>query len=96
MKLALLGMAMMGTATFGTTDLFHKAQDVSGQVTAVYSAAADINHFADQDTIKVQQERLYDMAARLEPFAQEYGQADPDDIEALLRQAVAQTNTVIK
>ncbi len=82
MKLILLGMAMMGTATVGTTDLFHKAQGATENVTAVYAAAAGINHYGDAETMKEQQAHLYAVAERMAPFAEEFGKANPDELEA--------------
>ena len=85
MKLILMGMAMMGTATYGSTDLFHKAQDVTGNVTAVYATAAQIDHFADKNTRAKQQEKLFGMARDLEPFANEYGNASEQTLAMLGR-----------
>ncbi len=85
MKLILLGMAMMGTATYGSTDLFHKAQDVTDNVTAVYATAAQIDHFADAQTRAKQQQKLYSMARDLEPFANEFGNASEETLAMLGR-----------
>lgn len=83
MKLALLGLAMMGTATYGSTDLFDKAQDVTGNVTAIYETAGAINHFADAQTRFEQQQKLFSMATDLEPFATDFGKNGEDKIAML-------------
>ena len=85
MKLILLGLAMMGTATYGSTDLFHKAQDVTGNVTALYGAAAGIDHFADIQTRQAQQENLYAMADRVTPFVVDASQPAPEHFAMLQR-----------
>ncbi len=85
MKLVLLGMAMMGTATYNSTDLFAKAQDATGGVVAVYATAGKIDHFSDMSTRAKQQDKLFAVSAKMEPFAREYGQAEPERISYLSR-----------
>lgn len=85
MKIALLGLAMMGTATFGTTDLFQKAQDVTGGVTAIYASAGEINHFADAQTRHEQQQKLFAVAQEMDAFATEFGKNGEDKIAMLQR-----------
>ena len=97
MKIALLGLAMMGTATYGSADLFHKAQDVTGGVTAVYGAAASVDHYAETQARLEQQQKLYEVAAHLEPFADQYGRPDnADDVDAQLRAASLQTPALLE
>ena len=71
MKFFFMAAAMFGTITYGTTDLFQRAQVMTEGVGAVYVAASDINHFADTNTRTAQQQNLYVAAANLAPIAEE-------------------------
>lgn len=85
MKMIILGLAMMGTATAGSNGMFETAQSATGQMTAVYAAAGEINHFADIHTRAAQQDKLFEVASHLEPFAQEFGKADEQTLAMLNR-----------
>lgn len=83
MKLALLGLALMGTGTYNMTDMFHKAQDVTGGVTAIYASAGEINHFADAQTRIEQQQKLFAVAQEIDAFANDFGKKGEDKIAML-------------
>lgn len=83
MKLALLGLALMGTGTYSMTDMFHKAQDVTGGVTAIYESAGAINHFADAQTRFEQQQKLFAVAQEMDAFATEFGKKGEEKIAML-------------
>lgn len=72
MKFFFMAAAMIGTITYGTTDLFERAQVMTEGVGAVYVAASDINHHAQTNTRIAQQENLYVAADNLAPLAEDF------------------------
>lgn len=74
MKMMIMSMAMLGSLSYGSTDIQQAAKDITGGIVSVYSAAAGINHTAERDVRSKQEQKLYKVAGNLTPMAQEYAQ----------------------